>query len=256
MQHRKVLLPFVLGTIAFFAYAPSGASAADLDCGDFSNQAEAQENLLPGDPYGLDGDSDGIACEDLPCPCSTSGSSGENPGTTPPPPPPPPKLDKAAARDAAEHKARKFTRRDTQLDSVALQRCGRRGTYKIVCLFVARGRTRSHQTTCRFRVPVEGEGSSASATIRGIRCRSRLLVILSPARAKRAMAAAAGQIAKTQVTVYALNRLDARSFSALGEWTQTSSVGADELCSIELEAEQLPAQSIQVGARNRDCQEI
>ncbi len=256
MQYRKLLLPLTLGAMALFAYTPSGASAADLDCGDFSNQAEAQENLLPGDPYGLDGDSDGVACEDLPCPCSTGGSSGENPGPTPPPPPPPPKLDKAAARDAAEHKARKFTRRHARLDSVALQRCGRRGTYKVICRFIARGRTRSQQTTCRFRAVVKGEGDSASATIRGIRCRSRLLIVLSPARAKQAMEAAARQIAKTRVTVYALNRLDSRSFSALGEWTQTSSAGADELCSIELEAEQSPAQSIQVRTRNRDCQEI
>lgn len=45
------------------------------------NQAEAQEYQLPGDSYGLDGDGDGKACEDLPCPCS---------GSTPAPPPEPP----------------------------------------------------------------------------------------------------------------------------------------------------------------------
>jgi len=55
--------------------------AVDYDCADFANQAEAQEYLLPGDPYNLDGDNDGVACEDLPCPCST--------GSPPPPPPPP-----------------------------------------------------------------------------------------------------------------------------------------------------------------------
>lgn len=57
--------------------------AVDYDCADFSNQAEAQEYLLPGDPYRLDGDGDGVACEDLPCPCS-------NVTPAPPPPPPPP----------------------------------------------------------------------------------------------------------------------------------------------------------------------
>jgi hypothetical protein len=55
--------------------------AVDYDCANFANQAEAQEYLLPGDPYGLDGDNDGVACEDLPCPCSN---------VAPPPPPPPP----------------------------------------------------------------------------------------------------------------------------------------------------------------------
>lgn len=36
--------------------------------------------MLPGDPYGLDADHDGIACEDLPCPCSSI-----PPTVTPPP---------------------------------------------------------------------------------------------------------------------------------------------------------------------------
>jgi hypothetical protein len=57
--------------------------AVDYDCADFSNQAEAQEDLLPGDPYNLDGDNDGVACEDLPCPCST-GSPSSPPAPTEP----------------------------------------------------------------------------------------------------------------------------------------------------------------------------
>ncbi|MBK5232678.1 MAG: thermonuclease family protein [Thermoleophilia bacterium] len=42
----------------------------DVDCGAFSNQAQAQRRLTRGDPYGLDGDGDGLACTSLPCPCS------------------------------------------------------------------------------------------------------------------------------------------------------------------------------------------
>jgi hypothetical protein len=61
------------------------AHAIDYDCADFANQAEAQEYLLPGDPYRLDGDNDGVACESLPCPCSY-----ETPPPPEPPPPPPP----------------------------------------------------------------------------------------------------------------------------------------------------------------------
>lgn len=41
----------------------------DRDCGDFSTQAEAQDFMDsegPGDPHGLDRDSDGEACETLP----------------------------------------------------------------------------------------------------------------------------------------------------------------------------------------------
>jgi hypothetical protein len=257
MLRLRWILPCALGAMAVFAYAPSGAAAADLDCSDFSSQAEAQENLLPGDPYGLDGDSDGIACEDLPCPCAAGGESGGgNTGAEPPPPPPPPKLDKAAARSAAERKARKFTRRRSSLDSVVLVRCGRRGRQRVVCRFVASGRNDTQQTTCRFRVVVRGEERRAAATIRGVRCRSRLLPVLSPARAKRAMDAAVRQIARTRVTVYALSRIGPRSFSGLAEWLQKSASGAEELCSLELEAEQPPAQPIRVRTRNLDCQGI
>lgn len=56
--------------------APRSARAVDYDCSDFANQAEAQRHLLSGDPYGLDADGDGIACESLPCPCSKGGSGG------------------------------------------------------------------------------------------------------------------------------------------------------------------------------------
>jgi hypothetical protein len=67
------------------------AKALDYDCADFSNQAEAQRYLLPGDPYRLDGDDDGRACDDLPCPCSTATSppSSEPPVATPAPEPRP-----------------------------------------------------------------------------------------------------------------------------------------------------------------------
>ena len=50
------------------------AQTADLyDCSDFETQAEAQ--LLPGDPYGLDGDNDGQACDTLPSGGTISGGS-------------------------------------------------------------------------------------------------------------------------------------------------------------------------------------
>jgi hypothetical protein len=45
--------------------APSGG---DVDCSDFGAREEAQRVLdeNPSDPYGLDGDRDGAACEELP----------------------------------------------------------------------------------------------------------------------------------------------------------------------------------------------
>ena len=52
--------------------APCNCAGSDLDCGDFSSQALAQScfvycrDLGYGDVFGLDGDSDGVACESLP----------------------------------------------------------------------------------------------------------------------------------------------------------------------------------------------
>ena len=53
---------------------PATASAADKDCANFRNQRAAQFFFLrhggpQEDPDRLDGDNDGVACEDNPCPC-------------------------------------------------------------------------------------------------------------------------------------------------------------------------------------------
>jgi hypothetical protein len=42
------------------------APARDYDCDDFESQEEAQLYLVPGDPYRLDEDGNGLACETLP----------------------------------------------------------------------------------------------------------------------------------------------------------------------------------------------
>jgi hypothetical protein len=78
------LLAFALLTGSELA-SPPAARALDYDCADFANQAEAQEHLLPGDPYNLDGDNDGKACELLPCPCANS--LPPSPAPVPPAPP-------------------------------------------------------------------------------------------------------------------------------------------------------------------------
>ncbi|MDX6634046.1 MAG: micrococcal nuclease [Solirubrobacterales bacterium] len=55
------------------AWTPA-ASASDKDCADFPSQRAAQIFFLKhggprNDPHRLDGDNDGVACEDNPCPC-------------------------------------------------------------------------------------------------------------------------------------------------------------------------------------------
>lgn len=72
-MRRLALLVLALLGASLLTTRP--ASAADMDCGDFATQAEAQAFFAaagPGDPHLLDGDGDGIACESNPCPCSTT----------------------------------------------------------------------------------------------------------------------------------------------------------------------------------------
>ena len=83
-----------LGVVVAAAFAVGIApdkARADANCSDFSTQAQAQTFFLnhggpSSDPNGLDADHDGVACEALPCPCSTSsggGGGGGHPGHKP-----------------------------------------------------------------------------------------------------------------------------------------------------------------------------
>lgn len=73
----------LVGAAAVATGAPSSARvqhAADRNCEDFANQAQAQhyfEDHNPGqDPDQLDGDGNGLACESLPCPCAGPSDPG------------------------------------------------------------------------------------------------------------------------------------------------------------------------------------
>jgi hypothetical protein len=57
------------------AEAQSVAEGDLYDCSDFTTPAEAQAQLLPGDPYGLDADNDGTACDELGGGASASASA-------------------------------------------------------------------------------------------------------------------------------------------------------------------------------------
>jgi endonuclease YncB( thermonuclease family) len=83
-----LLVALVAGVLATFAGTGAASAAVDYDCGDFSTQAQAQRVYVQAggpskDPYRLDADHDGRACDSLPCPCSTSGggSGSTNTGT-------------------------------------------------------------------------------------------------------------------------------------------------------------------------------
>ena len=95
MDHvRRRALPalLVLGLWAALltVLAAPASALVDKDCGDFASQKAAQifflKNGGPGkDPHALDADSDGIACETLPCPCYTKKVLPDGDGSTPAP---------------------------------------------------------------------------------------------------------------------------------------------------------------------------
>ena len=77
---RTLVLALVAGVLATFG-AAGPAAAVDYDCSDFSTQAQAQKVYVDAggpasDPYRLDADDDGKACDSLPCPCGSTGGSG------------------------------------------------------------------------------------------------------------------------------------------------------------------------------------
>jgi hypothetical protein len=56
----------LVGVLIAMASVGTAQAQTDFNCADFQYQEDAQAQLLPGDPYGLDADHDGIACENLP----------------------------------------------------------------------------------------------------------------------------------------------------------------------------------------------
>lgn len=81
---RTLLLAIAACMLAAVIAAP--ASAAGRNCSDFPTRGAAQDwlNAYPGDPDGLDGDADGLACETLPCPCAGSAAPAPaNPSPAP-----------------------------------------------------------------------------------------------------------------------------------------------------------------------------
>ena len=112
MLARPFFIAVLTAAIALVLLAASSvtagvpATAADLDCSDFSSQASAQNYFLSiggpsSDPDRLDADGDGIACESNPCPCNYS-TTPTTPTTPTQPPPPPPDADGDGIPDSTD----------------------------------------------------------------------------------------------------------------------------------------------------------
>jgi hypothetical protein len=230
------LLFCAVGLIALglSAQTPSSASAADLDCADFSSQAEAQENLFPGDPYGLDGDDDGIACEDNPCPCSY----GSAPPSTPPTPPEPPpyRLSKPAARAAAKQLARRFVRRNPSVDSLSFGGCNRLGNTLIHCRLTARGNEAERRTTCQLTIAVGAKNRRPQARLTSSPCQTVQTLKLDTAVARAALRSRGAELASKPVGVFNFERISATAIRGLAEWAYVSPSKSREECFALMEA--------------------
>ena len=224
--------------------------AVDYDCEDFSSQEEAQEYLLPGDPYGLDGDNDGVACEDLPSGGGGGESEGGGGGGTiePPPPPEPPKLNKGAAKRAARAKARHFDNVHAQVSGIEFNGCSRRSKYRIVCRFFTDGRSPNFETACNLRVIVRGEGSVASVKLRPSCRRERYLTFQ---RAREAMEPEAERIAEGPAKVVGLQRNSRTTIFGEAIWIRRTT--ERERCSVELIASLLNSGELEVTSRYLEC---
>jgi hypothetical protein len=167
-----VLLSVAVAAVSI--QSPSQATARDYDCADFANQAEAEGYLTPGDPNRLDADSDGIACEDLPCPCSSTPGGAAEVEQTPAEPPPKPvfHLRMRAAERISKHLVAVVVNRSGRLDSYELLGCRRLGEPSIDCRLDAHGETPHLRIACQYRVEVRGRDSRPVGQIASHGCRT------------------------------------------------------------------------------------
>lgn len=88
---RRLLLAAALAVGCGVAFVGPAAAVDDQNCSDFPSQAAAQQHLRedPSDPDNLDGNNDGVACEDNPAPYDTVPVPQATTGTTAPAPPTP-----------------------------------------------------------------------------------------------------------------------------------------------------------------------
>jgi len=239
------------------ATATASAHRRDYDCADFATQAEAEEYLLPGDPYNLDADGDGVACEDNPCPCSYSpggSAGGGSEGTTtaaPAPPPKPPKLNKAVARSAARAKARSFNRRNKLISLVSFQGCRRSSRYKLRCGFRGLGETQAMREKCGITVIVKGEGNHAQAKLRAT-CRSERILYLTFHRAIPELRQAGEEASHRAVVFDVTQRLNDLEIEATLEWELPGKSGGEE-CGARFIARLNSADEVIVTHEAPDC---
>ena len=83
---KKLMMLVSLSALGVMLFASAALAQDRYDCSDFDTQEQAQSFFEPGDPDGLDSDSDNVACEELPAAPDESGPlSDGGPTATPAP---------------------------------------------------------------------------------------------------------------------------------------------------------------------------
>ncbi len=248
----------LMAALLVLSAVPSTAAAEDYDCADFANQAEAEEHLLPGDPYGLDADNDGIACEDLPCPCSSTPGSGSSGGggeseEMAPPPPPPYHLKKSAARHEARRIARKFTNHNPNVNRFTVGPCNRKGERRIDCEATAKGNTSDSATTCHLRVAVRAVNRHPVGRLTSSHCTTKSTLRLSADQARAAIRQKGAEVAGKPVVVLFVEREGPQQFLGAVEWTQRNTEQQKEECSASFEVEMTSSREIRTSTIESSC---
>lgn len=250
-------LGLALLAIAMVAAMQSPESAsADYDCGDFSTQAEAQEYLLPGDPDGLDADSDGIACESNPCPCTTSSAGSGAGGDAEPASPPPYHLKKSVARRAAKRVVRRFVAQSPAVDSALFGPCLRQAERRVDCLATATGETTMQSTNCQLRVAVRAVDRRPRAQLEKTKCQTQSTAQLTAALAKRAMLRKAREFTENSLYITELERRTHRTFVGRTEWTEYAIHAPRAFCFAEIEVELVPPEELRVSVLESACESV
>ena len=255
-----LLIAIATVAVAAAAVPPDPAAARDYDCADFANQAEAEEYLLPGDPYNLDADSDGIACEDLPCPCSYSpgggggSGGGSGGGATTKPSPPPYEVSQRAARRLSKQLVGGIVRRSPRLDRLSFQGCTRLAMRRVDCRLGATGSSADERVGCHYRVTVTARNRHPVARLASHRCRVTELLRLTSAQARREMRRRADAIAGKATQIEA-SRIDRVSFVGWAEWTNPGGgFVPPETCGMEMTATLRASGSVYVEAGEVTCE--
>jgi len=249
MQLWGTILFLGAAIAATMAIAAAPAVALDYDCSDFATQEEAQEYLLPGDPYRLDADNDGIACEDLP-----SGGGGGN-VEEPPPPPPPYHLKKSVARHLAAAAVRNFVHHSARVGSGQVEICRRHGERRVDCAGTAEGASATSRTVCRLKIAVKAPDRRPHARL-AAHCRTRSIARLTAAQARAAILTRGRRLAGKSVSLSLLERRSPTSFLGTAEWTEaaTRAHNAEECFALE-EARLTASRRVLVRVVEAGCEE-